>query len=169
MTISIARAGEDPDHPGCRAHEARPPTRSGIAATQLSSSSAACVTARDAQIANSRQGPPGRELFHRQFFRPRGGIDAGFFQQALRRPAAFRLWRSILRRWPKAAAVIVSRSCQVRRRHRLGQRLQPHDGRGDRRRRHKGAAVDIEQDFGLACASPPAPTAGHNVRCRAWR
>ena len=53
-----------------------------------------------------------RELLDVQLFRPRGGVEARLFRSkaSASGTSVFRLWRSILRRWPKAAAVTVSRS-----------------------------------------------------------
>ena len=71
----------------------------------------------------------------------------------------FRLWRSILRRWPNAAAV----TCSSRRRsHGLRRlaRYQPHHRRGDLGLRHERRGRDVEQDFGFRApvrehAEPP--------------
>ena len=104
------------------------------------------------------------------------------FSSSASPPSVFKLWRSILRRWPKAAAVTVSRSASSAGASGSAQRLQPHDRRGHRGRRHKGAAVDVEQDFGLGppprqhrkpaimlAAGPGGDALGHfrwNIRVR---
>ena len=65
---------------------------------------------------------------------------------------AFRLCRNILRRCPERRRRCLFQIAKPRRRHRLCQRFDPHDGGSDLRRRHKCRAADIEQDF---CFGPP--------------
>ena len=77
----------------------------------------------------------------------------------------FRLCRSILRRWPKAACVTRSRSL-ARQGEGRGARPEVNHRRGHLRRRHESRGRHVEDHLGLACASPPAQRAVHRPRRR---
>ena len=79
-----------------------------------------------------------------------------------------RLWRSILRRWPKAARVIASRA-STRQGGGAAPRQQLDDARRHLRRRHEGRGRHVEQDARLASASRRAPRGGRNPSARARR
>ena len=76
-------------------------------------------------------------------------------------PSDFRLWRSILRRWPNAAAVTRSSSARSQASGSARGTSSTTDevtfGGGT-----KADGCDVEQDLRLACASRPAPTAGRS-------
>ena len=74
-------------------------------------------------------------------------------------PSDFRLWRSILRRWPKAASVTRC-SAPANRRAAARPRHQPHHRRGDLRRRHEGRRRHVEQDLGLGAPAGEHRRAG---------
>ena len=85
-------------------------------------------------------------------------------------PSARRLWRSILRRWPKAAAVDPFQQGRLGRRPAAsGERHQLHDARGHLGRRGEGARRNIEQPRDLAAPLGRHRRAGRNPCCAAWR
>ena len=83
-------------------------------------------------------------------------------------PRLFRLCRSILRRWPKAASVTRSSFCTSAGSG-LGARHEVDDRRGDLRRRREGLRRHVEGDAAPRCASRRARRAGHRRRRRRWR
>ena len=80
-------------------------------------------------------------------------------------PSERRLWRSILRRWPKAACVTRSRSARSHGSG-AGARHQTHHRGCDFRRRHEGRRLDVEQDARLAAPLRQHRQASVALRCR---
>ena len=82
-------------------------------------------------------------------------------------PSDFRLWRSILRRWPKAASVT---RCSARESQASGcaRGIELDHRRRHLRRRHEGARRDVEQDARLAAPADqhrqPAVALGAGLR-----
>ena len=139
-------------HPDSRASQARAQAKT----SRISSTSCWAICARRSRIdyccsacfASARQPD---KTFDRNVL---GAIavrrDAGRFQQraAGSGTSVFRLCRSILRRWPKAASVTrrqhhAGRTARASARHKFDQR------RGHLRRRHECRRRNVEQDFRL--------------------
>ena len=80
-------------------------------------------------------------------------------------PSAFSAPRSILRRWPKAAAVSRSMRAEQRRAGLLGMRDEADHGGPHLGRRHEGAGRHAQQQRARGSATAPAPPAGHRQRC----
>ena len=105
------------------------------------------------------------------FLGARGRLDAGVGEQgAGSTPSVFRLCRSILRRWPKAASVT---RCSATASHGSGSgaRHQPHHRRRHLGRRHESLRRNVEQDLGLGApagqhgepAIGSSPTRAHDA------
>ena len=159
-----SRAARDPCRPSGSSAERQPGSRAFVGATcRRDLTPLARVAAFAPRDEDVRQRD---EALDRDLLGARGRFDAGGVQQRRRHRA-------------RASSGSAAASCGAGRR-RLRSRVaalarrtasgaargmsRTTDG-GHLRRRHEGARRHVEQDLGLACASPPAPPAGHRP-CR---
>ena len=126
-----------------------------------------CDRGASSGVSSLARGPEGagqgREIRNGKLFGPRGGVEPGPQHQRFGSgTSVFRLWRSILRRWPKAAGrhlfqiVQAARPPPVRASGSIRTTAEVTLGGGV-----KARGRDLEQDFRAARATASAPTAAH--------
>ena len=124
-TTSNGRLREVRADPGCRAAQARAADRT-VGLRPQAAGEGCDHDAGGMRALNSARQPD--ETLQPEFLGARGRLDAPRLRAApaARRPSDFRLWRSILRRWPKAASVTRCRALDVAgQRRRGGEQARP--------------------------------------------